>query len=317
MKSSIFVTFVFILLFVFGINADNFNVSGEIDKENYLNNVNVERDIAYGERTLDVYYDKQDLTSSKPVVIFVYGGSWVGGNKITYTNIGSLLENEDYVAVLPNYVLFPNGTIDDMVDDIHKAIEWTYNNIAKYGGNPKNISLSAHSAGAHITALTVFKSAFNLPNNGVPLATLPHLNRVLLLNGPYVFDQEFIAYTLQGTGSTENATSTSDPVEQAHLQKLMMTYYGNTEISPIEILKNYGDNSVSTLNTDKFIFFYTSLDNVIPESSAKNLIKEIARTSPNQQYDYIYREGWEHATLVRGIRANEAEYENAFMELIR
>ncbi|OUM67391.1 hypothetical protein PIROE2DRAFT_5137 [Piromyces sp. E2] len=317
MKSTLFLNIIFVVLFVIGINAQNVTLYDENDMNNYMSVENIERNIAFnGERLLDVYYDKQDTMTSKSVVIFIYGGSWVSGNKITYTKIGSLLETEGYVAVLPNYVIFPNGGIDDMVDDVYKAIQWTYENIAKYGGNPQHIILSAHSAGAHIAALTVVKAALNLPNNGVALQNLPVLDKVLLLNGPYVFDQEFIAYTLQGTGSTENATASSDPQQQALLQKLMMTYYGNTEISPIEILKQYEDDAITNnFNVNKFVFYYTSLDNVIPESSAKNLINQINRTS-NAQYEYLYVEGLEHASIVRGIRGGDIEYENIFNDLI-
>ncbi|ORX79652.1 alpha/beta-hydrolase, partial [Anaeromyces robustus] len=86
-------------------------------------------------------------------VIHIYGGYWITNSKISYTNIGSLLEESGYIAVLPNYILFPNGTIEDMVDDIYNAIQWTFKNISKYGGDPNQISISAHSSGAHLTAL--------------------------------------------------------------------------------------------------------------------------------------------------------------------
>ena len=318
MKSSLFINFVIVLLFIFGLNAEEFNNSDENDLNNYLSVINIERDIQLnGDRTLDVYYNKNDVSFKKPVVIHVYGGSWVSGNKISFNNFGSVLENEGYVAVLPNYILYPQGTIDDMVDDIHKAIEWTYANIAKYGGNPNQISISAHSAGAHIVALTIIKSALNIQNNGVTLSSLPKLEKVLLMNGPYIFDQEFIVYTLQGTGSTSNATVTSDPAQQLLLQKLMVQYYNNADISPIEILKGYENNSITNhFNVGKFTFVYTSLDNVVPESSAKKLISEIDRTSETH-YEYVYLEGLEHATMVRGIRAKSAEYENMYIDLLR
>ncbi|ORX57266.1 alpha/beta-hydrolase [Piromyces finnis] len=318
MKSTLFLNIIFAILFVIGINAQNVTLSNEEDMKNYLSVENIERDIAYnGGRLLDVYYDKQDTMTPKPVVIHIYGGSWVSGSKIQYTKFGSLLESEGYVAVLPNYILFPNGSIEDMVEDVYNAIQWTYNNISKYGGNPNLISLSAHSAGAHVSALTIVKAALNLPNNNVTLQNLPQLDKVVLMNGPYVFDQEFLYYTLQGTTDTSNTTATSDKQQQAILQKLMLTYYGNAEISPIEILKEYEDNSIyNNFNVNKFVFFYTSLDNVVPESSSKNLIAQINRTS-NVQYEYVYIEGIEHASLVRGVRGGDVEYENMYIELLR
>ena len=41
------------------------------------------------------------------------------------------------------------------IQDVAKAINWVEDNISNYGGNPSNIMLIGHSAGAHITALAV------------------------------------------------------------------------------------------------------------------------------------------------------------------
>lgn len=317
MKSSLFITLFFSLLVAFSINAYTFKID-ERDMKNYEEAINVEKNIAYhGERLLDVYYNKNEVSNKgKEVVIHIFGGSWILGDKIGQTKIGSLLEDEGYVAVVPNYVLFPTGTIDDMVDDIYNAIQWTYKNISKYGGNPKKISVCAHSSGAHITALTIIKSTLEMENNGVALEKLPSLKKVILLNGPYAFDQEFLAYTLQGSGNSSDASDAdTDTEKQLVLQQLMMTYYGNESISPVSILKDQEKNSVK-FDVGKFVFFYTSLDTVIPESSSKNLISEILRSS-QVSFAYIYEEGLGHATVTDGVRAGEEEYNEKYMKLIR
>ncbi|ORX79852.1 alpha/beta-hydrolase [Anaeromyces robustus] len=318
MKTTLFTCLLFVLLLFISSNKADIIEIEESDMNSYTNNPNIEKNVPFnGERLLDVYYNKKDFSHKKPVVINVYGGSWVGGNKIRYTKIGSLLEENNYVGVLPNYVLFPNGTIDDMVDDLYKAIQWTYTNIEEFGGNKDDISIVAHSAGAHLIALTIIKAALNLSNNGVKLEPLPYLKNVVLLNGPYIFDQEFIAYTLQGSTDTSNATATSDPKQQALLQQLMYKYYNDPEISPIEIIKGYEKNSINNhFNVNKFTFHYTSLDKVVPESSAKQLINEIMRTS-NTQFEYIYTEGLEHASVVNGIRADDYEFEQFYLNLIK
>jgi len=317
MKSSFFITFIFTILLTVGINAFNVTISDR-DMKNYLAVENIKRDIPFnGERLLDVYYDKTNVKQKKRVVVHIFGSSWVNGDKIGQTKIGSLLEREGYVAVVPNYVLFPNGTIDDMVEDVYKAIQWTYKNISKYGGNPKKIYVCAHSSGAHITSLAIIKSTLHLKNNGVALKSLPKLKRVIFLNGPFSIDAEFLAYTLQGTGDASNATVTSDPEQQAVLQQLMMKFYGDKSVSPTELLKDCEKNSITNkFNVNKFVFLYTSDDIVIPESSAKNLISEIMRTS-SSSFEYIYEEGLGHATITDGVRAGLFEYEEWYMDLIR
>ncbi len=46
-----------------------------------------------------------------------------------------------------------------MIEDLDKCVVWAKKNIQKYGGNPKDIFLKGHSAGAHIVAQYLVKRA--------------------------------------------------------------------------------------------------------------------------------------------------------------
>ncbi|KAJ1328648.1 hypothetical protein BSLG_010380 [Batrachochytrium salamandrivorans] len=132
-------------------------------------------DIDFGGRNkvkLDIYTDVPDrflktpsvhgpLTGAK-VIIFIYGGGWCTGDKSLYTLLGTTLNAKGYIVVIPNYSLWPTGSIDDMVFDVHTAIEWTFNNISSYGGDVDNISIMAHSAGAHLSVLTMIHNSIRL-----------------------------------------------------------------------------------------------------------------------------------------------------------
>ncbi|ORX83224.1 hypothetical protein BCR32DRAFT_326475 [Anaeromyces robustus] len=291
--------------------------------EIYKTYENLKRNINYNaDRYLDVYYDKNDSQTKKPVVIYIYGGSWVTGNKIRYTKFGVLLEQKGYVGVIPNYILYPNGSVEEMVEDIYKTIQWTYQNISKYGGNPEKIILTAHSAGAHISALTIVKSALQSYNNGVQLQPLPYLERVVLMNGPYILNKELVGHSIvKGTvnffSGNKSSNDKTDKKQASLLPKFLLKYYNDNKISPIAILRQLDDNSIPDhFNVGKFVFFYTSKDNTVPESSAKNLIYEITRTSPISNCRYVYREGLEHATVIFGIRDNDPYYENIYLDLI-
>ncbi|GJJ77028.1 prenylcysteine alpha-carboxyl methylesterase [Entomortierella parvispora] len=115
-------------------------------------------------KTLDVYvpeHAKVDQGSSEddrpllPVVVFIYGGSWCSGSKTIYTLIGAQFRALGYVTVIPDYTTFPGGLVKDMQDDIQMALQWTGRNCRAYGGNPDRIFLMGHSAGAHLSALTI------------------------------------------------------------------------------------------------------------------------------------------------------------------
>jgi len=278
---------------------------------------NVEKDILYNDNNkLDVYYNPKDTKIKKPVNIYIFGGSWVSNDKVTFSRLGALLEKEDYIGVIPNFDLYPNGKFDDMVSDIHQAIQWTYNNIEKYGGDKDDISITGHSSGAHLVALTVIRAALGLPNNGAPLEPLPPLNRVILMNGPYIFNEDFMLYTLQGSTSTSNATSTDDPKEQALLTELIGLYFNNDDVSPIALLRRVEKDSVKDhFNVEKFTFVYSSKDIIVPEFCTKDLMTEIIRTS-SSQLEYVYFEGLDHSSIINGVKTEKVEFENLYLDIL-
>lgn len=113
------------------------------------------RDIAYGElprHTLDVYVpDTAD--DATPVVVFIHGGGWESGNKNGYKFLGQALTSIGCVVVVANYRLYPQVSFPDFVEDAAAAAAWAQQHVAEYGGDPDNLFLMGHSAGAHITGL--------------------------------------------------------------------------------------------------------------------------------------------------------------------
>lgn len=100
---------------------------------------------------LNVYQPRK--SKNNPVVIFIHGGYWDEGNKDIYGFLGRNLAKKDIVTVIPNYTLSPDGNYDTMAKEVAATIEWTYDNIARYNGNPDQIFLMGHSAGGHLIAL--------------------------------------------------------------------------------------------------------------------------------------------------------------------
>ncbi|KYR01069.1 hypothetical protein DLAC_02163 [Tieghemostelium lacteum] len=121
------------------------------------------KDISYHSKPrnqMDIYspVGAVDKSEKKPVLIFVHGGTWAYGFKLQYILLGKLLSQVGIVTVILNYTLYPNGFIQDMVEDVDKAVEYCYKNISKFGGDPSRIYLMGHSAGGHIiTMLTTGK----------------------------------------------------------------------------------------------------------------------------------------------------------------
>ncbi|WP_133271370.1 alpha/beta hydrolase [Hymenobacter radiodurans] len=102
---------------------------------------------------LDVYAPRRKAAASQPVVLFIHGGNWDSGSKSIYTFIGRRLAKQGVVAVIINYRLSPEVQVPAMADDCARAVRWTQQHIAEYGGDPQRIFLMGHSAGAGLAAL--------------------------------------------------------------------------------------------------------------------------------------------------------------------
>jgi acetyl esterase/lipase len=108
---------------------------------------------------LDVYSPRHKAASLRPVVIFIHGGSWNSGNKNFYSFIGRRLAKQGVVAVIINYRLAPQVEVPAMADDCARAVAWTAQHIAEYGGDPQRLYVMGHSAGGGLAALLTSDNA--------------------------------------------------------------------------------------------------------------------------------------------------------------
>lgn len=141
-------------------------------------------DLPYGtdrRQTLDVYAPR--MAVDRPVVIFWYGGSWSEGNKDEYRFVGTALANQGFVAVLPDYRLYPQVTFPAFDEDGARAVAWVEQHIREFGGDPNHIVLMGHSAGGHTAAFLAFNHAF-LERFG---ANSRNIVGLIGLSGTYVF----------------------------------------------------------------------------------------------------------------------------------
>ncbi|ROO24533.1 alpha/beta hydrolase [Salinisphaera orenii MK-B5] len=112
-------------------------------------------DIAYADgdrQRLDVYVPDR-LAAGAPVVVFFYGGSWQDGDKAGYRFVGQALASRGFIAVLPDYRLYPPARFPAFVEDGARAVAWALEHAADYGGDPGHLFVAGHSAGAHIAAM--------------------------------------------------------------------------------------------------------------------------------------------------------------------
>ncbi|QJE01322.1 alpha/beta hydrolase [Massilia forsythiae] len=108
---------------------------------------------APGERHLLDVYRPAAGAAAAPVIVFFYGGNWVSGARRDYAFVGRALAARGFVVVVPDYRLYPQVRYPDFLDDGAQAVAWTEREIGKYGGDPRNVFVMGHSAGAYNAAM--------------------------------------------------------------------------------------------------------------------------------------------------------------------
>ena len=122
-----------------------------------------EVDIAYGPDPLhkvDIYPGAG--SGPRPVHIFFHGGYWRAQDKANFAFIGNELVPRGITTVVANYALCPAATLDGTVDSAIACLAWTARHIGEFGGDASRITLSGHSAGAHLTAACLAADARRL-----------------------------------------------------------------------------------------------------------------------------------------------------------
>ena len=144
--------------------------------------VEITRDVPYGAdpslQSLDVYRPLSS-TGALPVLIFLHGGGWSGGDKGRDPTKGAFFARAGIIYITANYRLSPAVKHPAHAEDVARAVAWVRQNIARYGGDSSSVYLMGHSAGAHLAALVASAPKY-LQRMGVP----PEIVRgAILLDG--------------------------------------------------------------------------------------------------------------------------------------
>jgi acetyl esterase/lipase len=140
---------------------------------------------AYGplpRQKLDVYLP-QHVTSPCRIVIFFYGGWWQSGRRQDYRFVAEALTSRGFIAVVPDYRLYPDVTFPAFVEDGALAVKWTHDHASQIGGDVSRVYLMGHSAGAHIAALLTLDERY-LRGVGLDRSAI---RATVGLAGPYDF----------------------------------------------------------------------------------------------------------------------------------
>ena len=109
------------------------------------------------------YADKKDRLDiyvpagarNAPVIVSIHGGGLRQGDKAGHAFVGQRFAAAGHVTVVVNHRLSPGVTHPAHIEDIAAAVAWVKRNISQHGGDPGNLFVIGHSAGAYLAALLV------------------------------------------------------------------------------------------------------------------------------------------------------------------
>jgi len=112
--------------------------------------------------SIDIYAPVDAVGRRLPVIVWLYGGAFVLGSSAQYSP-DTLVADNDVIVAIPNYrsgvfgflalpeaVKYASGGAVGNAGllDQQMALRWVRDNIAAFGGDPRNITLAGESAGA-------------------------------------------------------------------------------------------------------------------------------------------------------------------------
>ena len=116
--------------------------------------VTVHRDVAYvtdghERQKLDLYVP--DTGENLPLIIWVHGGAWRGGDKTHSIRMEYL--KTGYAGASINYRLSQHAIFPAQIEDVKSAVRWLRANAATYRLDPNRFAAWGSSAGGHLVAM--------------------------------------------------------------------------------------------------------------------------------------------------------------------
>ena len=141
----------------------------------------------YDENSLDIYLPKA-ASGKLPVILWIHGGAYVGGDKSDARHYCTALSSNGYAVISMNYNRAPEATYPTPIFQIEEVYSWITSYAKQYSLDPTRIVLAGDSAGAHSAA--IFSLIQTNPDYAEKFgftASIPaeNLKGLLLYCGPY------------------------------------------------------------------------------------------------------------------------------------
>jgi acetyl esterase/lipase len=102
-------------------------------------------------QSLDIYFPESRAKDPLPLLVWIHGGGWSGGNKAQPPFLNQL--QRGYVVASIEYRFSQKAKFPAQIQDCQAAIRWLRGSAEKYRIDPDRIGVGGGSAGGHLAAL--------------------------------------------------------------------------------------------------------------------------------------------------------------------
>ncbi|KAI8096874.1 Alpha/Beta hydrolase protein [Halteromyces radiatus] len=263
----------------------------------------VSRNVVYSNASnqclMDIYHpDIKNNNRKRPVIIFIYGGSWASGQKLLYTSMANTLRELGYVVIVPDYRKYPTvKNVDTMYEDVRQAIKWTFHHANDIGADEDMIYVMGHSAGAHLASQVVLFDLVEKAKHASLSAKkkldgdsivdisrrkdfLPQIEGLLLFAGVYDIESHYEHETMRG-------------VEKISAMGRVMgsTVDNFRKQSPFHLVKSHSDlfaDSEDLLDfAPRILFVHGEKDLTVPMEQSTTMYNMLGEVLPPAKRDEV------------------------------
>ena len=142
--------------------AAAFCVSAEVlqDIPYYEKDAPAQGNVEYRTQRCKLNLSIPDGVKNFPSIVYFHGGGLTGGGANPRQFPTHFDLSKVAVARVSYRLSGKGGACPDYIYDAAAAVAWVFKNIAKYGGDPKKVYVTGHSAGGYLTAMVALDKKY-------------------------------------------------------------------------------------------------------------------------------------------------------------
>ncbi len=205
---------------------------------------------------LDLYLPEKPTEKPLPLIVYIHGGGWEGGDKSDTGLLFELIKSGAYVGASIGYRLTDQGAWPTQIHDVKAALRWLKAHAKDHGIDADKIGLTGISAGGHLVSLLGTSGDVRELDGSVGTAgDLPKIACVANFCGPANF-------------LTFNKPGTSIIVGDKPGSALFKLFGGPMSQRPVEAKAASPVTYVSS-DDPPFLHIHGTADNLVPYAQAQ------------------------------------------------